>query len=80
MKAVFSRPERPNPRPRDLESRASPKAHHVRDPNELATPVAFFHLAVDQARRHLPLVCFPPTMTHFEPLSKMGRQGIEVYV
>ncbi len=45
MKAVFSRPDRPSPRPRDLKSCLCPKAHHGRDAHYLAPPVAFFHLA-----------------------------------
>ena len=57
-----------------------PKPHHVRDANQLAPLVAFFHLAVDQALRHLPLACFPPSTTSCEPLSKMGREGIEVQI
>ena len=72
MKAVFSRPDRPNPRPRVLESSASPKAHHVRDANELAPAVAFLHLPVDQLRCHLPLT---PSQTHLKPLAKMGREA-----
>src|SRR5215467_5550732 len=57
-----------------------PKAHQVCDPHQLALPVAFFHLAVDQACRHLPLAHFPPSMKRYEPLSKMGCQGIEVHI
>src|SRR5215471_8012684 len=54
-----------------------PQAHHVRDANQLALPIGFLHLAVDQLRCHLPLTPFP---THLEPLSKMGCQGIKVHV
>jgi hypothetical protein len=35
----------------------------VRDANQLAPPVAFFHLAVDQTSRHLPLSHSPPATT-----------------
>jgi DNA replication protein DnaC len=35
MKAVFSRPDRPNPRPSVLESGPCPQAHHVRDSHQL---------------------------------------------
>ena len=35
------------------ESGLCSKPHHVRDPHQLASPVAFFHLVVDQTRRHL---------------------------
>jgi hypothetical protein len=52
----------------------------VRDPHQLAPPVAFFHLAIDQAHRHLPLACFPPSTTYGELLAKMGCQGIEVHI
>ena len=64
----------------NCESRLCPKAHHVRDPHQLASPVAFFHLAVDQTCRHLPLACCAPSTTSCEPVSKMGREGIEVQV
>ena len=63
-----------------LESYACSKAHHVRDPQQLASPVAFFHLTVDQTRGHLPLICFPSTMIHLAPLSKMGCQSVEVHI
>src|SRR6266849_1106551 len=62
----------------DLESVPCPKAHHMRDSHQLATPVAFLHLTVYQLRRHLPLACFPPWATHLKPVSKMGGQGIEI--
>jgi hypothetical protein len=80
IKAVFSRPEKPNPRPRDLKSCACSQAHHMRDPHQLAPPGAFFHLPIDQASLHLPLACFPPKAPHLEPLSKMGREGREVHI
>ena len=50
------------------------------DPNQLAPPVAFFHLAVDQACRYLPPAHFPPSPTHLEPVSKMSRQCVEVEI
>ncbi len=56
------------------------QAHHVRDANQLAPAVAFLHLAIDQARRHLPPTCYPPSTTFCEPLAKMGREGIKVHV
>ena len=71
MKAVFSRPDRPNPRPRVLESSASPKAHHVRDPDQLAPPATLFHLAPDQTRRSPPSKGFGPTTPYVWPLSNM---------
>ncbi len=63
-----------------LESGLCPQAHHRRDPHQLAPPVAFLHLAIDQARSYLPLACFAPLVTHLEPLSKVGRQRIKVQV
>ena len=57
-----------------------PQAHHVRDASELTPPVAFFHLAIDQACRYLPLACFPPSTIQREPVAKMGRQRIKVQV
>ena len=55
----------------DLESGLCPKAHHVRDANQLTPPVVFPHLPVDQLRCHLPLT---PSPTHLKPLPKMGRE------
>ncbi len=57
-----------------------PETHHVRDPQQLAPTVAFLHLAVYQARLHLPSAHFPPSMIQREPLSKMGRESIKVQV
>jgi hypothetical protein len=56
------------------------KTHHRRDAHQLATPGAFLHLTVDQIRRHLPPEYFPPSATYLKPLSKMGREGIEVQI
>src|SRR5579864_1727666 len=46
-----------------------PQTHHVCDPQQLASAVAFLHQAVDQARRHLPLTYMPPSLNHLKPLS-----------
>jgi hypothetical protein len=62
------------------EHSACSKAHHVRDPHQLAPTVAFFHLAIDQARRYLPLKRFPPSTSYFLPLAKMGCEGREVQI
>src|SRR2546429_148528 len=64
----------------DLEIGWCPEAHHVRDPNQPAPLIAFFHLAIDQARRHLPLLHLPSSTTHLEPLTEVSRQRIEVEV
>ncbi len=52
----------------------------MRDAHELASPVAFFHLAVDQAHCHLPPEDFAPSATHLAPVSKMGRESIEIEI
>ncbi len=52
----------------------------MRDPHQLAPPVAFFHLTVDQPSCHLPPAHVPPSLAHLEPLSKMSRKGIEVHI
>ena len=52
----------------------------MRDPPQLAPLVAFFHLPIDQAHRHLPLACFPHLAAHLEPLSKVSGEGIEVHI
>jgi len=57
-----------------------PQAHHWHDSHQLAPPVAFFHLAVDQPRCYLPLAYFPPSPTHLKPLSKMGSESIEIHI
>ena len=80
IKAVLSRPVRPSPRPRGFESRLCPQAHHIRDSHQLAPPGAFFHLAIDQARRYLPLAYMPPSLNHLKPLAKMGCEGIKVQI
>ncbi len=64
----------------DLEICLCSKPHHMGHPHQLASPVAFFHLAIDQARRHLPPEHFPPSTYHFSPLSKMSGQGIKVEI
>ncbi|SRR5258708_7776733 len=58
----------------DLESRLCPKAHHMRDLDQLTLSVTFLYLAVDQARRYL------PSTPHFSPPSKMSCQSIEVHI
>ena len=77
MKAVVSRPERPIPRPRGLESGACSKAHHMRHPNQLAPLGALFHLAGNQFRSSLPLKSFPASATHLNPVSNMSCQRRE---
>jgi hypothetical protein len=50
------------------------------DARQLAPPVAFFHLTVDQPRCYLPLAHVAPSANHLEPLSKMGRECVKVQV
>ena len=73
-------PSEAHPRPRDLESGTCSKAHDVCHPHQLAPPIAFFHLAIDQARRHLPPEDFPTSTSHISPLPKMSREGIKVEI
>jgi hypothetical protein len=80
MKAVFNRPEKPKPCKVARISVLCPQAHDVGDPNQLAPPIAFFHLTVDQTRSHLPPEDFPPSATHLAPVSEMGGQRVEVEV
>jgi hypothetical protein len=63
-----------------LESVFCSKTHDVRDANQLASPLEFFHLAREQTSRHLPLSHDPPAMTSCDPVAKMGREGRAVQV
>ena len=63
-----------------FESVLCPQAHQVGHPNQLAPAVAFFHLAVDQPRCHLPPADIPPSTSLFSPCPKMGRQRIEIHI
>ena len=63
-----------------FESGLCPEPHHVRHAHQLAPPVAFLHLTVDQAFRHLPLTSMAPSPTHLAPVPKMDRERIEVQI
>ena len=52
----------------------------MRDPHQLAPPIAFFHLAIDQACHQLPPKDFPTSTSHISPLPKMSREGIKVVI
>ena len=52
----------------------------MRDPNQLAPPVALFHLAVDQPRCYLPLAHVAPSANHLDPLTKVGCERIKVEI
>ena len=56
---------------RDPESGLCPKAHHVRDPNQLAPAATLVHLAGDPTRRSPPSKGFGPTTPYVWPLSNM---------
>jgi hypothetical protein len=56
------------------EHSACSKAHHRRDPHQLAPLGGLFHLARDQFRCSLPLKDFPASATHLKPVSNMGRE------
>src|SRR5690348_12894829 len=79
IKAVLSRPERPSPCKVAVRAALVPSRITGVTRTSLRRRF-FFHLAVDQTRRHLPLACFPLLVTHREPLSKVGRQRIKVQV
>jgi hypothetical protein len=64
----------------DLKSGACPKAHHMRDPHQHASLVAFLHLTIYQPSHYLPLAHFPPSASHLKPLSKMGCRCIEIHI
>ena len=80
MKAVLSLPEKPNPRSRGFEWGLCAKAHHRRNARQLAPAIAFLHLAVDQARLHLPPAHVSPSTAQLEPLTKVSSDGIEVAI
>src|SRR6266566_1675742 len=63
-----------------FESGACSKAHYMRDPHQLTPTVAFFHLTVYQPCCYSPLAHFPLSAAHLKPLSKMGRQSIEIQI
>jgi hypothetical protein len=73
MNAVFNLPEKPNPCKATLRAFSVPR-HITCVTRKLASPVAFLHLARDQACRHVPLGHFPASTNHFKPLAKMGRE------
>src|SRR5947209_19436552 len=52
----------------------------MRHAYQLAPPVAFFHLAVDQTWLHPPPAHSAPALTHLEPLPKMSGQCIKVQI
>jgi len=63
-----------------LESVLSAKRHHVRDPNQLAPPVAFLHLPVAQAWFHLPPTPVAPSTAQRAPLTNVGGERIKVEI
>jgi hypothetical protein len=63
-----------------LEICQSPQTHHRRDPNQLATLVACFHLAIDEICLSLPSVHGAPATSLFSPCPKMSRESREVQV
>src|SRR5260370_13953040 len=63
-----------------FESILCSQSHHLRDPNELAPPVTFLDVAVDQAWSHQPSAHVASSTTKCKPLAKVGGEGIEVQV
>jgi hypothetical protein len=80
MKAVFNLPEKPNPCKAILRASSVPRRITCVTRMSLRQRSALFHLAVDQAHRHLPPEDFAPSAIHLAPVSKMGRQRIEVEI
>ena len=78
--AVFNRPERLSPCKVTVRAPSVPATHHMRHVYQLASPVALFHLAVDQAWFHLPPAHGAPSLTYLEPLTKVGSDHIEVEI
>jgi hypothetical protein len=60
-----------------LKSCLCPKAHQLRHAHQLASPAALFHLARDQAHRHLPREDFAPSAASLAPGSNMGSSSRE---
>jgi len=58
-----------------LKSGFCPQTHHVRHPNQLAPPVGFLHLPVNQARCHLPSARVMSSTTQREPLTKVSGES-----
>ena len=63
-----------------FESVLCSQSHHLGDPNELAPPVTFLDLAVDQAWFHQASAHVASLTTKCKPLAKVGGEGIEVQV
>ena len=80
IKAVFNLPEKPNPCKPAVRASSVPSRITWVTRTSLRQRSAFFHLAVDQARRHLPSAYMPPAATHLEPMAEVSRQRIEVEV
>ena len=77
---MFNRPERLSPCKATVRAPSVPATHHMRHVYQLASPVALFHLAVDQAWFHLPPAHGAPSLTYLEPLTKVGSDRIEVEI
>src|SRR5215468_8992442 len=67
-----------HPRSRSHESGLCSKAHHMPNAHQLAPPIDFLYLPVDQAHCHLPPAYVAPPPTHLSPVSKMSGERIEV--
>jgi hypothetical protein len=80
INAVFSRPEKPILCKAAVRASAVPRRIAGVTRTSLRQRSAFFHLAIDQTSRHLPLSHDPPAMTSCEPVAKMGCQRIKIQV
>jgi len=80
IKAVFRRPERPNPCKAAVRATSVPRLITCMTRVSLLQRSAFFHLAVDQARSHLPSAYVSPSTSLFPPCPKMSRESIKVAI
>ncbi len=80
IKAVFSRPEKPIPCKEALRAASVPRRMTCVTRTSLRQRSAFFHLAIDQVRRHLPPVHVAPSASLLPPCPKMSCQSREVHV
>jgi hypothetical protein len=80
INAVLSRPERPTCCNLTLRAASVPRRITCVTRTSLRQRSAFLHLTIDQLCSYLPLQEVPASATHLEPVSKMGREGVEVQV
>jgi hypothetical protein len=80
IKAVLSRPERPNPCKAASRASSVPRRITCVTFTSLRQRSAFLHLAIDQPRCYLPLAHVAPWANHLDPLTKVGCESIKVEI